>query len=104
MRIHRKIADDIANYLYDSVPERDFVFARTPAQGGSNTSQPRIGLVAPTLRTRSQNEIANELQQKLNRFNDARIFAIQEQTIAVGLGSRGVYPFNLFYRTRIWIN
>lgn len=26
-----KITDDITNYLYDSVPERDFVFARTPA-------------------------------------------------------------------------
>jgi len=88
----QKIAGDIANYLYDSVPERDFVFARTPAQGGTNTSQPRIGLVAPSLRTRSQNEIANELQQKLNRYNDARIFAIQEQTIAVGLGSRGSLP------------
>ena len=40
----QKIADNIANYLYDSVPERDFVFARTPAGGGSNSSQPRIGL------------------------------------------------------------
>jgi hydrophobe/amphiphile efflux-1 (HAE1) family protein len=88
----QKIADEITNYLYDSVPERDFVFARTPAQGGPNTSQPRIALVAPALRTRSQNEIANELQQKLNRYNDARIFAIQEQTIAVGLGSRSSLP------------
>ncbi|HEY6975503.1 MAG TPA: efflux RND transporter permease subunit, partial [Chitinophagaceae bacterium] len=58
----------------------------------SNTSQPRIGLVAPKLRTRSQNEIANELQQKLSRYNGARIFAIQEQTIAVGLGSRSSLP------------
>jgi HAE1 family hydrophobic/amphiphilic exporter-1/multidrug efflux pump len=88
----QKISDEVANYLYDSVPERDFVFARTPAGGSSNTSQPRIGLVAPKLRTRSQNEIANELQQKLSRYNGARIFAIQEQTIAVGLGSRSSLP------------
>lgn len=88
----QNVADEIANYLYDSVPERDFVFARTPAGGGSNSSQPRVGLVAPELRQRSQNEIANDLQKKMSRFNDARIFAIQEQTIAVGLGSRASLP------------
>src|SRR4029077_829734 len=36
------ISDNIANYLYDSVPERDFVFVRTPAGTSINTSQPRI--------------------------------------------------------------
>ena len=88
----QKISDDIANYLLDSVPERDFVFARTPAGGGVNTSQPRLGLVPAKDRKRSQNEIALDLQKKLTRFNDARIFAIQEQTISVGLGSRGSLP------------
>ena len=86
------IADSISDYLYDSVPERDFVFARTPAGGTVNSSQPRIGLVAPDLRTRSQKEIYNDLQKKLSKFNDARIFAIQEQTIAVGLSSRASLP------------
>ncbi len=85
------IADDIANYLYDSVPERDFVFARTPA-GAINSSQPRLGLVDPKERTRSQTDIASDLQKKLTRFNDARIFPIQEQTISVGGGSRGSLP------------
>lgn len=88
----QKVADNIADYLYDSVPERDFVFARTPSFGATNTTQPRIGLVDPKLRNRSQNDIANDLQKKLNRFNQARIFAIQEQTISVGLGSRGSLP------------
>lgn len=86
------LTDKIANYLYDSVPERDFVFARTPAGTSVNTSQPRIGLVDPRDRKRSQNEIANDLQKKLSRFNDARIFAIQEQTISVGSGSRTSLP------------
>ena len=86
------ISDSIANFLYDSVPERDFVFVRTPAGPSNNTSQPRIGLISPKLRKRSQADIASDLQQKLNRFNDARIFAIQEQTISVGLGSRGSLP------------
>jgi HAE1 family hydrophobic/amphiphilic exporter-1/multidrug efflux pump len=85
------LTDDIANYLYDSVPERNFVFARTPAQGGVNTSQPRIGLIPAKERKRSQDEIANDLQRKLARFNEARIFATQDQTISVG-GSRGGLP------------
>ncbi|MDH7460325.1 efflux RND transporter permease subunit [Chitinophagaceae bacterium 26-R-25] len=86
------LTDKVANYLYDSVPERDFVFARTPAGTSVNTSQPRIGLVDPRDRKRSQNEIALDLQKKLSRFNDARIFAIQEQTISVGSGSRTSLP------------
>jgi hydrophobe/amphiphile efflux-1 (HAE1) family protein len=87
----QKATDAIANYLYDSVPERDFVFARTPAQT-INSSQPRLGLVDPALRTRSQDDITNDLQKKLRRFNDAQIFAIQEQTIAVGSGSKTGLP------------
>ena len=87
----QNISDNIANYLYDSVPERDFVFARTPA-GAINSSQPRLGLVEPDKRNRTQAQIASDLQKKLVRFNDARIFAVQEQTIAVGAGSKGGLP------------
>lgn len=86
------VTDKIANYLYDSIPERDFVFARTPAFGGSNSSQPRLALVPPNERERSQDQITNDLNKKLQRFNDVRIAAIQEQTIAVGAGSRGSQP------------
>ncbi|MDE3214682.1 MAG: efflux RND transporter permease subunit [Bacteroidota bacterium] len=85
------ITDQIANYLYDSVPERDFVFARTPAGLSTNTAQPRIGLKPPEDRKRTQEEIANDLQRKLRRFNQARIFATQDQTISVG-GHRGGLP------------
>lgn len=85
------ITDAISNYLYDSIPERDFVFARTPA-GAINSSQPRLGLVGTKERNRSQNDIANDLNRKMARFNDAKVFAIQEQTIAVGAGSRGGLP------------
>ena len=58
------ISDSIANFLYDSVPERDFVFVRTPAGPSNNTSQPRIGLIPAIRRKRSQAEIANDLQSK----------------------------------------
>jgi len=86
------ISDSIAAFLYDSVPERDFVFVRTPGNGNINSSAPRISLINPDLRNRSQAQIANDLQQKMSRFNDAIIFAIQEQTIAVGSGSRTSLP------------
>jgi HAE1 family hydrophobic/amphiphilic exporter-1/multidrug efflux pump len=86
------ISDSIANFLYDSVPERDFVFVRTPAGPDNNTSQPRIGLIPANQRKRTQSQIANDLQVKLTRFNGARIFAIEEQTISVGSGSRGSLP------------
>ena len=88
----QNVTDQISNFLYDSIPERDFVFARTPAGTSINSSQPRIGLVAPDQRHRSQNEITADLQKKMVRFNDARIFAIQEQTIAVGSGSKSGLP------------
>ncbi|MBS1563203.1 MAG: efflux RND transporter permease subunit, partial [Bacteroidetes bacterium] len=93
----QRITDNISNYLYDSVGERDFVFARTPGGGGgqagsNNSSQPRLGLIDPDQRKRTQSEIVTDLTRKLIRFNDARIFPIQEQTISVGLGSRGSLP------------
>ena len=93
----QSLTDKITDYLNDSVPERDFVFARVSSGfgggGGSvNTAQLRLGLVETDKRERSQMQIATDLQKKLNRFNDARIFAVQEQTISVGLGSRGSLP------------
>ncbi len=87
------ISDNIADYLYDSIPERDFVFNATPSWGGGvNSAIARIGLVPPDQRERSQNDIAMSLQKQLSRFSQARVFGIQEQTISVGLGSRGALP------------
>ena len=86
------ISDSISNFLYDSIPERDFVFVRTPAGPSNNTSQPRIGLIPPNQRIRTQAQIASEIEQKVSRFIDARIFIIQEQTISVGIASRGSLP------------
>lgn len=98
----QRLTDDISNYLYDSIPERDFVFSRTPGfgRGGANSSSPRLGLIPPGERNRSQSEIANDLQRKLSRFNETRIFAIQEQTISVGLGSRGSLPVQFILQSQ----
>jgi HAE1 family hydrophobic/amphiphilic exporter-1/multidrug efflux pump len=88
------ISDKVGDFLYDSIPEHDFVFTATPGFGGNgaNNASGRIGLVLPEFRKKSQNEIANDLNKKMARFNDVRIFAVQEQTISVGLGSRGSLP------------
>jgi HAE1 family hydrophobic/amphiphilic exporter-1/multidrug efflux pump len=89
-----KTSEQVTNFLTDSVPEREFVFNSTPSfsSTGVNSAIARIGLVPADQRKRSQNEIAMDLQKKVGRFNDARIFAVQEQTISIGLGSRGSLP------------
>lgn len=88
------ISDEVINYLNDSIPEREFVFSSTPGRSGTgvNSGMGRIGLIPAENRERSQNEIASVINKKLPEFNNARIFAVQEQTIAVGIGSRGALP------------
>jgi HAE1 family hydrophobic/amphiphilic exporter-1/multidrug efflux pump len=87
--------DKLLNYLTDSVPEKDFVFAAVPGFGGSggvNGGTLRIKLVEPDQRKRSQSDIAKAIGKKLPSINNARIFPVEEQTISVGLGSRGSLP------------
>lgn len=101
----QKMVDNILQFLNDSVPEGDFTIARTSSgYGGSsagvNTSQPRISLIDPSKRKLSQAEIASDLQKKMGRFNDARIFATQEQTISVGFGSRGSLPIQFILQNQ----
>ncbi len=89
------VSEQVTNYLNDSIPEKEFVFNAVPGfggGGGTNSSIARIGLVPPENRNRSQDEIAKMLNKKMSKFNNARVFGIQEQTISVGLGSRGSLP------------
>ena len=89
------VGNKLIDYLSDSVPEKDFVFAAIPGFGGSggvNSGTARIAFVDPDKRTRSQSEIARDISKKLPQFNNARIFPVEEQTISVGLGSRGSLP------------
>ncbi|TDE16181.1 efflux RND transporter permease subunit [Dyadobacter psychrotolerans] len=90
----QKISSEVVDYLNDSIPEKSFTFSSTPGMGGSgvNSGMGRVGLVPADQRKRSQNDIAMAINKKLPQFNDARIFATQEQTIAVGIGSRGALP------------
>lgn len=88
-----KVGTNLVNYLYDSVPERDYVFGAIPGFGGGgvNSGSLRIALTDPDKRNRSQSEVAKDLQDKLKRFNNVRVFPIEEQTISVG-GGRGSLP------------
>jgi hydrophobe/amphiphile efflux-1 (HAE1) family protein len=89
-----KYATKVVDFLIDSVPERDFVFNAVPSffTSGVNSSFARIGLVPPNQRDKTQSEIVKDLNTKIGRFNEGRIFAIEEQTISVGLASRGALP------------
>ena len=84
----------ISNFLIDSLPERAFSFLSIPgySSSGANNGNGRIGLVPSSERVKSQSEIVRELNKKLARFNNVRIFPVEEQTISVGLGSRGSLP------------
>ncbi len=85
----------LGEYFYDSIPEREFVFAATNAgfgNGGVNSAFGRVVLSNPSERNNSQDEIVNRVNSKLGAFNDGRVFLIQEQTISVGFGSRGALP------------
>lgn len=88
------VGNKLIDYLSDSIPEKSFVFAAVPGFGGSgiNSGTARIAFVDPDKRTRSQSEIARHIARKLPQFNNARIFPVEEQTISVGLGSRGSLP------------
>lgn len=89
-----KSGESLVNFLYDSVPERYFVFGAIPGfggMGGVNSGNLRIALTEPEERTRTQTEIARDLQKKLARFNNVRAIPVEEQTISVG-GGRGQLP------------
>ena len=88
----------LTDYLSDSIPEKSFVFASIPGfsgNGGVNGGTARIALVDPEDRKRSQSDIVKAVTKKLSQFNNARIFPVEEQTISVGLGSRGALPVQL---------
>ena len=90
-----RVTYQITEELMDSIPERYVVLSFAPSFGagsGSNASFISMGLVDPEHRDRSQNEIAQQISRMLQKYNNVRAFARQEQTITVGLGGRGAFP------------
>ncbi len=82
--------DSITRFVQDSVPEKKvFLTIVAPTFSGSgalNTGYARLVLSPPDERHRTQNQIAQYLSARLAKFPSARIFPMQEQTIAVGSG------------------
>ncbi len=88
------VGNKIGDFLIDSIPEKAFSFISVPgySSNGVNSANGRIGLVPASERKRSQSTIVKDLNKKFARFNNVRIFPIEEQTIAVGLSSKGALP------------
>ena len=81
--------------MQDSIPEHAFTWGSVPGYGGSSgnsSASGRIGFVPLNERKRSQSEIVGDLNKKLKKFKDVRVFSIEEQTISVGIASRGSLP------------
>ncbi len=85
--------EKVTNFVLDSVPEKQTVLSITApgfASGSTNSGMVRIALVDPKNRDRSQKEIVDMVNRNLTKFNEARAFAIEEQTISVN--RRGGQP------------
>jgi HAE1 family hydrophobic/amphiphilic exporter-1/multidrug efflux pump len=79
--------------MQDSIPEHAFTWGSVPAWGGGSTgASGRLGMVDIKERTRTQSEIAADLNKKFKRLKNVRIFSVEEQTISVGMMSRGSLP------------
>jgi multidrug efflux pump len=89
-----KVAYGITQQLLDSVPEKDVVLTFAPGfgGGGSNAAFVSMGLIDASKRKRTQDQIAQQMTGMFRRYNNVRVFAVQEQTISVGLGGRGAFP------------
>ncbi|HXB12464.1 MAG TPA: efflux RND transporter permease subunit [Bacteroidia bacterium] len=82
--------DSLINFIQDSVPEKKVLLSITAPSGlgtgALNTGMCRMVLDDPDQRKRSQNDIAAYLGKKFVRYPAARVFVVQEQTIAIGSG------------------
>ena len=79
--------------MQDSIPEHAFTWGSVPGWGGGGGgASGRLGMVDVKDRTRTQSEIAADLNKKFKRLKNVRIFSVEEQTISVGMMSRGSLP------------
>jgi multidrug efflux pump len=88
-----KYVDKVANFMLDSVPEKETVLSITAPgfmSASTNVGMVRVTLTDPKNRERSQKEIVEMVNRNLPKFNEARAFAIEEQTISVN--RRGGQP------------
>ena len=88
--------DKLVSFAKDSVPEAKIVLSVTaPGFAGSgavNTGFVRLRLSEPDERKRSQNDVAQYVAKNAGRFNEGKVFPIQDQTISTGGGARFGLP------------
>ena len=90
-----KAVYDVTQKLLDSVPERYVILSFAPSfsgSGGVNSAFVSMGLMDASKRIRSQNDIAQQMNRMFKDYTNVRVLTLQEQTIAVGIGSRGSLP------------
>lgn len=82
------IMDNIIEFVQDSIPEKQALLTVTApgftGSGAVNTGFVRLVLTPPDERNRSQQQLAGYLMKNVSRFPEARILAVQQQTISAG--------------------
>lgn len=74
-----RYADELSDYVEENVPEQDKIIAMI---GGGNTNRSNLNLWLknPEQRSRTQQEIADELAVQVRQFTGARTMVSQQQT------------------------
>lgn len=88
--------DRLVEFVNDSIPEKRIALSVTApgftGSGAVNTGFVRIGLKDPNERKRSQQQVADYVTKNMRMFPEAKVFALQEQTISVGGQARTGLP------------
>lgn len=91
-----KYTDRIVKFMLDSIPEKRIVLnvvaPNFAGSGAVNSGFVRVALKEPDERKRSQQQIVNMVNRNMGKFNEGKVFAIQEQTISVGIAARTSLP------------
>ncbi len=91
-----KYTDRIVKFMLDSIPEKRIVLnvvaPNFAGSGAVNSGFVRVALKEPDERKRSQQQIVSMVNRNMGKFNEGKVFAIQEQTISVGLAARTSLP------------
>ena len=85
--------DRLTTFMLDSVPEKQTILSITAPgfiSGATNSGMVRVALKDPKDRERSQKQIVEMVNRNLSRYNEGRVFAIEDQTIQVN--RRGGQP------------
>lgn len=80
-----RYADELNAFLEETVPEQEKII-EFAGGGGGNRASLNLWLVSPENRSRTQQEIADELAPKVRRFTGARTIVSQRQTFGGGRG------------------